>query len=1208
MKKFSRILTVTLLLVAMVTAFAVVSLATDEEAVLEPKEVNSSTEKFVDGTFSGQTPGTVFQNALYNDKPKTGVWNVHSTEDGNVYIESEYEEGGSGAHDNLDMYFSYNPTYNMADYPYAVFDFDIMTENGTYGDYANLSISISNSGSRIQELSSTKLSAIGLDATPYKWQHVTYIVEHVGNGKFDHHFYINGEFSYKRTTDYSAYDAFTALNGDYSKMTVGYYRMYPSIYSGAASNGKIGYDNFRFSLFPDGYCEVNDGVTDFSKIATHYYDGTYELPYGLTVAKIGDAIYDDINEAIAAAGENDVITLVRNVDDVLLIDKNVTVDANIYEEGVATGNLYTYSFESTKCFIATETEEESGIFNYRRSPDAVDILWDVKCEGECDCYAEFGGHRLTATTSKLLGQIPEFFGTVPTWERTDALTQKMFLGWSYEDDGTVDELVAITEADVLAGSVRLYPVYKNLQYRVEVTSPAGAAEYHTAEDISKAFENAAAGSTVKLLDDVAVGAQIALKNKTVTIDLNGYTLSRQLATVTQYAATLGENGEYVKGDVLGDPISAGAAGYLFYINGLSSSYSITVKSSRPGAVLASVTVTADQWVYGGEVVKTENAKVTAGASIFSFYPVSGTVNVEGENLTVYCGNFIYGEHGGNGSEKININNGTYVIIGNPGEGVLALRNGEKITISNATFFCNGAELLRNTGGTSTGSSNRNKNTEVTFEDCKIYNAVLYTNATTDKYTFNNCILDAAVSGSNTGSVVIGKNTIMTKDLLTEYANASLAEGVESKTVSKRIYFDKSTKAEIVVDSGSLTPSSELTKNYTYLTYTVAAVATDTPTATVTWKDPAGNVIAVTEELSGVIAAAPKVAWSDSYRGVVNAGWVDAEGNATDLVIGDAESYEFTAVLPEEEDAVFVAYLTEVMMNMTYYAHFGYNLYLPVVDGVNVTSVGGKTPSAKVLVYGNEYYVVTVGYPDSTNALNDSSYSVKYTIDGVDYSVTVTVNAMLYAELAMKDANSTEVEKEAIASLVRYIEESYKLMASVDGSSLYTDNQDKFASFYANYRTPADYVTEYPEKELHTVAENAIGGLVESIHFTLAGSRVSFVVTLTDEAVAAGYKVFLSGIAYGVPNKNTAGNVYYTNNTPLHKYLMASTYVVTIVDAAGNTVVRDLDGDGVAETKAATNYSMATYVRAMEEKGVNVDIVKALYALGKAVLEVRDTVY
>ena len=69
--------------------------------------------------------------------------------------------------------------------------------------------------------------------------------------------------------------------------------------------------------------------------------------------------------------------------------------------------------------------------------------------------------------------------------------------------------------------------------------------------------------------------------------------------------------------------------------------------------------------------------------------------------------------------------------------------------------------------------------------------------------------------------------------------------------------------------------------------------------------------------------------------------------------------------------------------------------------------------------------------------------------------------------------------------------------------------------------------------------------------------------------------------------------------------MNPTYTISVTDAEGNVVSRDLDGDETAETLAQTSYSMATYLKAMQETGADVELVKAFYAFGKAVIAVRE---
>ena len=346
--------------------------------------------------------------------------------------------------------------------------------------------------------------------------------------------------------------------------------------------------------------------------------------------------------------------------------------------------------------------------------------------------------------------------------------------------------------------------------------------------------------------------------------------------------------------------------------------------------------------------------------------------------------------------------------------------------------------------------------------------------------------------------------------------------------------------------------------------------------------------------------------TDDFRDIAYQ-WADAPegGKAVTEVPGWEDSYNFYAVTEIGGVKKYVAGLKGAMLNMTYMAHFAYNLYIPKVDGVEVTKIGSKVPSSTVYIYDKEYYVVNAGYPTSTDALNNSNVTVKYTIDGQSFSATLKFNAILYAQLAVTDEKATEIEKEAAGCLVRYIHESYKY---VDADHVLNEATEKvFQDFYTDYRKPAEYTTTYPSNEVHTVNEAAIAGLIESIHFKVIGSKVTFAVTLTDEAYNAGYRILFGNVGYK-DKISSDGKTYYTDNRSLSSNLMHPTYGITVTDTNYTAIKRDLDGDGTAETVAKTNYSMATYIVEMEKEGENVDLTKSLYALGVACKQVRETIY
>ena len=1332
MKKFSKILILLLSLVVIVSAFAVAAFAAEETTLSEshtytnvdPNYGGSWAKPYATGT-SGTRSGYIYTEAsadgnlyaVYTPSPYKGAYTpagakvttdtwYHSPYLDQTLITKTYDLGtdsdGDGVNDTVDRkVYEYNPK----DYPYMVYDFDIMTPTGSFGDSLFHSMAFrtyvfNESTGKMTDTKTTHLTVYTsgllnkLDKTPYNWQHVTMVCHYADSNidpatgltvgvAYDIDVYIDGAFA----TNLSNSNSATSSAG---KVAVGIRPEYIGIFqvrsSAAASSGtalvdfegydsndpttwpdadpsqwykeKVAVDNQAFTYYKSDWSSNAIAADRFAAAATP----TDTAKAGASLTSDGvTTYYATFEEAYAAAKDGDTVALYYDLEEPVEINKAITVDVGIRygthrkttykynEDGTPVTNekgayvvdknfdatylLGVYNFAAISRpggYVATPVAENEGYvvnndeagnpyvgkYSFAQTEDYYTVNWDPECDGDCDCY-EGVGHILAETTIAGAGYAPICPVIAPEFDIVDGL-EITFMGWSTEKGG---EPIDITEITAATGeTVNLYPVYEFVQYGIEVITSEGVSTYYLASEAADVFFGGiSSGSTVKLHQDIVVTEMFTMSSKkNMTLDLNGYAFHNLTTKITQYEATLGDDGEYVKGAALGDAVTTGSGGYVFYI---SVKPTFTITSSRPGATFSALTVTASQWVCDGEVVNTEVSSAV-GKTIFNAYPSAGTFNILGENITFYTGSLIYAEHGSSAC-VMNIDGGTFHTVGSPAESMLAIRNGNIQTIKNATFYCNGALLQKN----SSGAGNRNKDTNFIFENCDIYDASIYNNAPTDHLVFINCRLAGlSVNGGTAATILLCENTVMTSDLTqvikdsttsprlpVEAADSAidleldsglnLNLNIELVSISKTDYYDKTTATQLTFDPETLVLNGAQ-RNVVSANYVYMVRATDSDLATVTWKDNNGNVIMVTEEDKNTQAFAPKVAWGDSYRGVVNAIWTDAEGVVSDLYLGDADSYEFTATLPSEEDAWFVAHLNDAMFNITYYAHFAYNFYVPVVEGVSVTSIGGKAPKGSVLIYGKEYYVYTT-YSGTVNALSNASVGVIYTVDGVEYRVTFNINALLYAQLSMFDPMSTETEKEALACLVRYIHESYKV---VDADHVLDDaTEAKFQDFYTNYRTPADYVTEYPAGELKTPNYDAIDGLVEEVHFTVIYDKVSFAVVLTDEAVAAGYKVFFSGVGYG-NEYNVSGKTYYTDNRVLYRYLMAPNYTVTIVDKDNNTVVRDLDGDGVAETKAVIPYSMATYITEMENEGVNVDFVKALYAFGKATIAVREQIY
>ena len=1193
MNKFKKLLVIMLVLAVSLTVFAVVAFASDEEplekhqALLELKDY----ETYNEGDLAEANPAGA------------GHFEIAVAENGNKYIK-HHVSAGTGNTSYASIGYQSNKKYSISEYPYCTFDFDIAKIEGDYAggsfnpiyysngpvydDFGNLSKTLNNGDGGSTSLALSSFQKY-LPQEYNTWAHVTVMFKyHIQNDAeyVGGYVYVNGELVYQNATLHTLSTQYFASNYYF-----GTFRINNS--GGTNTKNFTGYDNWQINFF-------NKAYTD-EEVAKYIYNENYELPYGVTIARIGHVPYDSIPKAIEAYKPGDVITLISDVDKVISVEKPVVFDTNKYNEnGTPTGEFYSIPTTSTTLLSSSE----NGILSFKQVQNAsVEVYWD-DCPGKalgkaCTCPSEYlnenGEHRMYQfVPSAMLNSVPIYTGEIPTFPIVDGVS-KQFVGWSYTQGGEVEDIKAISAEDLPNGYVALYPVYETLQYSLEVISPEGVSSYYLEKEYDAAFSSAPANSTIKLHTNVNCDAQIILAKKNLTVDLNGFALCHNQYTVTDYEATYDSStGKYVKGAKMADPVTIGTAGYVFYST--ASNFTFTVTSSRPGAVLSSMSVSADRWMCDGVSVNVDNVVVTKGSGLYSLYPSNATYNIVSEKgyITIYAGCLFYGEHGGNGATLSTTCDGTNIyFVAKHGEGGNAIRNGGNHYFKNCTIVGCGDYLHKNAGG-----EKRNKDSNFFYENCDISNGSFYSSASTDTFTFTNCRLNVSFVGVY--ELCIGDNTYSVSDpsaFKTYIEDTSL----EKLSVSEPFTYNKVTGAQINLDPVTLRPLATPSVNATEGTYNYYYFNPMYGPTKVIFKDLEGNVISeVVASKNKVVSSAPAISLGDGWRKVTNPIWRDAEGNISDLMLGDADEYVFTAELPAESEREYDSHLTVAKMNMSYYSSFAYNIYVPKVDGIDIVSIGGAAPQATVLIGGEEYYICTV-YVNTLNALDDCAVTVEYVIDGQSFASELTVSAYIYAMASVEDSAHTALDKEATGALVRYIEECYKF--NVAGAALSDELQAKFDAFYAKY-TPADYVTEYPQEELHAVNVSAIDGLIESMYFRVRGSSIDFVVSLTEEAMNLNYKISFATSEYEVINE---GKLFCTEQTPLYVSLMSSSYTINVVDAEGNVVMRDLDKDGTAETAATTQYSMATYISCMEADGYTVDIVKALYALGKATLAVRNSI-
>lgn len=1109
--------------------------------------------------------------------------------------------------------------YNPSDYPYIVYDFDIMTPTGTYGNaisavtfrlysYKYTETVNSDTGEVTKvtgKMTDTSQSPLQvsfssfineLDKTPYNWQHVTIVIEYAPTLNPDGttadvncnvNVYING--NHAATATNTANNAAKAYAIGVLPENIGFYSARMSGVRGS-SGTKVSTTDPSYNAndvtthFKDHIAIDNHSVSyytknygDHAKIAAERFPSDYELPYKYTVATITDkegkvTYYDDFKKAFAAANTSNTLTLFENVTESYMIDKAFNLNKN----------GFSFNLESRTGYIPTL---DGDIYRYAKTDTPVRVIWD-SCEGECDCYYKDMGHPMTEESVYAPGYIPKFYGSLPEIKLIGGIAYE-FVGWTYEKNGrTPEEIVAVTDSDAATGVLRIYPVYTLTLYSFEVTTSAGI-NYYLENEYDTAIAEVASGGTIKLLTDVTVenGYTFTKANANIVFDLNGHSFKRYSVFSNLYEAIFDEaSGTYKKGASKGT--TDGGAPQTFTIN--ASGLTFTIKNTGKKEVsIFTYTLCRDAWVdENGDVRGYDNLRdskdigksYNPGTVLFGYRGAKNTrINIEGEGISYYGGTIINNEWGGNqNTNSLYIDGGAYYSVVDTYLAMIAQQAGGTVDVRNATIVGNGRPFAR------------------------VANVVNTSNVTVVDFTFTNCkIIDSFAQNYNT---FVGEDGIKLIDCryyarLDQDAGLTLGRGTYAnnligvKTAEGMINVDRLDEEEIdVIEEASFlrdendNPTFNFTKTKKTYSFIYRIADPELDCAEIYWIDTEGYVFDVTYALKNDTLKLPslRVPSGDGFRGVTNVtSWLNSEGKPFDFYIGNEDQYEFFPILPAEEEREYAACMTSAMFNMVYFTNFAYNVYVPKADGVEILSLGGTVPTRTVWIKNVEYWVYTT-YAPSTKGLDDTVIELDYEIEGASYSVKFKPSAIFYAETIAYDPYAEDDELELIACLIRYIEESYKAHFGALDDAL----SKRVADFY-DVCSPSPYPEKYPDAELFN--SEVFVDLIENIYLMVESGRVKFVFNLTDEAVNQGYKIKAKGLTSALYTED--GKTFVSNNTPLRTHVM-ETFTVSVVDSDGNTV--KVEGDFGESLYATSKYSLAAYV-----SGTGNTLAKALYAFGEA---------
>ena len=1120
MKKFSKILFLLLALVLIVTAFTVVALATEDESTVEAKPATISGWDF---TFETYDDGEEIQNSA----SKKGKFTVISQDDGNNYVLADWETGTGSNAENLDFAYS---TRLISDYKYVAMDFDVMSVDGGHSSSiyfrlrkkTGVDSSGNNTFSDLNLMSRIYLSSLGLSSEAYDWQHVTIIVEFNKDSSFSYHVYVDGEFV-KTIEDTAKQATIVSSALDEDDLAVNYIRI---LSQGSASSPKSAFDNILVTHYKEG--------TSFDDIANYHYNyGDYPQLYKYTVATVTDSesnvsYFDDINKALAAANDGDKVQLFESITDTVIINKAITVDTNIYTTDAETGETtvtgsYTFDWGSTEGYVADNVD---GIYAIEKSNQLVTVKWDVPCGAEdCTCV---GAHQLSKETIVVIDEIPEYLYDIPEDSEVQGLVTE-FLGWSYENDGTVDTLVPITAENVAAGTLNIYPVYRQVQYDLSL-NVSGTLTYHTIDEYVTVFDTAEAttGSVVTLLRDAEVYDLITLDaGKTITFDLRGNTITKVYLSGNTFYKNA-ETGEYDAGEAIATASKNAGVTHMFYTKTKNTGLTVTSSAEEKGTVKCLKAIGDIYYDENGNVEKYEATTVSSG-NFLNFYN-SANYKLDVSNINIYATRFLYASGGSNSNFKFNVDNCNYYEISSS----VADDMKDSYTFyfeSNSSFTANITNSLfyyqEGLAGTNVflrcfGKSGGNHN--VTVDNCDIiamtsqaifnfYSSNMSTYYLTPDVQYNNCRL-YNTTGNDTYTTYLGNDTLYTITSSTSINRDSI-----------------STIAEGYVS----TPSTKVVQ------YNVP------------------------------VSTAPII--DDNMK-------ADLGSDTTTIEI--AYTYEVQKCSEVAES------ITDVRLSMLYYTNFNMMLYIPVSETATITGVSGFTQTGTtVKIEGNEYYVYA--RTSSTTGVSDTvAAKLTYTVDGETYRQTFNVSALIYADLVLHSPIA-EVEAKAVANMVRYIKEA-RLEASLTAGAEF-DGLIALGNL-AELGEQADYVDT-------TVDYSTLAGYVQSVKFMVDGTNAAYVITMTDNAVAAGATVTVSYV--GGESITVTESVVTVDTVSTTRYITSGT---SVYDVAANaieiTVTVPAETDGAEPTVITGTYSLKAYINATDNA-----LAKAMYEFGIAAKDYRE---
>ena len=284
-------------------------------------------------------------------------------------------------------------------------------------------------------------------------------------------------------------------------------------------------------------------------------------------------------------------------------------------------------------------------------------------------------------------------------------------------------------------------------------------------------------------------------------------------------------------------------------------------------------------------------------------------------------------------------------------------------------------------------------------------------------------------------------------------------------------------------------------------------------------------------------------------------WTDFTAKVTEFPVAEKNNEYYYAIESTTEDTALTVQ-KDLKYNMSLYANFDVNLYIPVANGVTgtVKTIGGVDH-------------VLVSKSVAANAVDgDVVYYIDFTVDGVTYTEKVVVSILDYAEAVLASETVSDHMKRVMVAALEYANEVAKLLNGAESAAI-------AAIVTANEQYKVEDDTNYGE-----VNTDALAAVIEGAQLKL-DSSVAFVLK-----VAAGYNGEIvieyadyKGQQFKVTKTVKGGDVIVLDDFKI--YNIDSTLTITAGEVTGT-------------------YNLGGYIKGLVEAGTDAEFAKALFTYAK----------